>query len=119
MIGPGLPFGVPRRRDNPYARFAAREMTLNDFLAIDRTVLANERTLLAYARTALAMLAIGGSAIRFFDADWVVLVGVPFIVGGAAVMILGVARYRRTCQTLPHPQQATDPSEPSPTQGPH
>ncbi len=102
---------MPGRSDNPYARFSGRELTLNDLLAIDRTVLANERTLLSYARTALAMLAIGGSAIRFFEADWVVLVGVPFIVGGAAVMVLGAARYRRTRQILPRFQQTTPPAE--------
>jgi putative membrane protein len=87
-------------RTNPYARFAGRDLTLNDLLAIDRTVLANERTVLAYARTALAMLAVGGSAIKFFSEVWIQLLGVPFVGGAVLVMLLGWLRYRRTAATL-------------------
>ena len=89
----------PARR-NPYEQFRHRELTLNDHLAIDRTVLANERTILAYGRTALAMLIIGGSAIKFFESAWMLLVGVPFIVGSVVVMGWGCARYNRTSRFL-------------------
>jgi putative membrane protein len=92
-----MPRPAPR---NPYEQFRHRELTLNDHLAIDRTVLANERTILAYARTALAMLIIGGSAIKFFDSAWMLLVGVPFIIAGIAVMAWGWSRYRRTQRVL-------------------
>src|SRR4030095_4329956 len=44
--------------ENPYVRFRGHTLSLNDYLAIDRTVLANERTLLSYTRTALTMLVI-------------------------------------------------------------
>lgn len=80
---------------NPYEQFRGRDLTLNDRLAIDRTVLASERTLLAYGRTALAMLIIGGSAIKFFDSAWMVALGVPFLAGSAVVMGIGVHRHRR------------------------
>lgn len=82
-------------RPNPYARFAGRDLTLNDHLAIDRTVLANERTLLAYGRTALAMLIIGGSAIKFFQSGWMVALGIPFLIGAAAVSAAGLRSYAR------------------------
>lgn len=88
-------------RPSPYARFAGRDLTLNDQLAIDRTVLANERTALAYARTAMAMLALGISAIKFFDDRLIQAAGGVFVAGSAALMLLGWVRYRRTSRRLP------------------
>ncbi len=73
----------------PYVRFKKEELTLRDYLAADRTALANERTLLSYARTALGVALAGGSLIHFFTsmaadiAGWVLLVlaGVTFAWG--------------------------------------
>lgn len=87
-------------RPNPYTQFKGRQLTLNDHLAIDRTVLANERTILAYGRTALAMFIIGGSAIKFFSPLTGLLLGIPFIGGGIGVMLWGWMRYHRTRQYL-------------------
>jgi len=89
-----------RQPINPYAKFAQRDLSLNDHLAIDRTVLANERTLLAYGRTSLAMLIIGGSAIKFFDSITMAVIGVPFIIGGIVVILWGWMRYHRTQRFL-------------------
>lgn len=80
---------------NPYHRFSDKELSLNDYLAIDRTVLSNERTLLAYGRTSLAMLAVGGSCIKFFDSFWIGLIGVVFIAGALVTAVYGVSRFRR------------------------
>lgn len=91
---------MPRKNRNPYEQFKDRQLTLNDHLAIDRTVLSNERTLLAYGRTALAMVIIGGSAIKFFSSPWMILLGVPFLAGAAAVMVWGLISYRRTQRFL-------------------
>jgi putative membrane protein len=71
-------------------------LTLNDLLAIDRTILANERTLLAYGRTALAMVVIGGSCIKFFDPWWMEVIGVLFIIGGIVLAAFGLRHFRRT-----------------------
>ena len=79
---------------NPYERFRGQKLTLNDYLAIDRTELANERTLLAYGRTAIALLITGGSAMKFFDADWIVVTGAGFVVAAVVVMAIGWRRYR-------------------------
>ena len=85
---------------NPYAKFSNRSLTLNDYLAIDRTILSNERTLLAYGRTALAMVIIGGSALKFFDPGILTVVGWLFIAGGAITMLIGWRRYRHTDRLL-------------------
>ncbi len=81
--------------DNPYARFRGQTLTLNDYLAIDRTVLANERTLLSYTRTALTMLVIGGTCIKFFDSLWIEIVGLTFLLLALAVFLIGWRRYLR------------------------
>jgi len=78
-----------------YHRFRNRDLTLTDYLAIDRTVLANERTLLAYGRTALGMMVVGGTIIKFLDEWWLHGLGVGFIIAGLAVLGLGWRRYLR------------------------
>lgn len=85
---------------NPYARFSNRSLTLNDYLAIDRTILSNERTLLAYGRTALAQVIIGGSALKFFDSPILTLLGWAFLAGGVATMLIGWRRFRHTDRLL-------------------
>lgn len=85
---------------NPYAKFSNRSLTLNDYLAIDRTILSNERTLLAYGRTALAMVIIGGSALKFFDSAVLTVIGWLFLAGGVITMFIGWRRYRHTDRLL-------------------
>lgn len=83
-----------------YRRFEGSRLTLNDFLAIDRTILSNERSMLAYGRTALAIVALGGSCLKFFDERWVQTVGVIAIAGGVALAARGWWRYRLMKRTL-------------------
>lgn len=85
---------------NPYEKFRDRSLTLNDYLAIDRTILSNERTLLAYGRTALAQVIIGGSAIKFFDSGAMMLLGGAFLLGAVITMALGWRSYRHTDRLL-------------------
>ena len=79
---------------NPYERFRGENLGMTDYLAIDRTELANERTLLAYVRTAIALLITGGSAIKFFDAWWVGIAGAGFVFASFVVVLVGWWRYR-------------------------
>ena len=85
---------------NPYAKFSSASLTLNDYLAIDRTILSNERTLLAYGRTALAQVIIGGGAVKLFSSPLLTLIGGLFLAGGVATMLIGWHRYRHTDQLL-------------------
>lgn len=85
---------------NPYSRFKNHELTLNDYLAIDRTILSNERTLLSYVRAALSQLIIGASALKFFDSLALTILGWIFIVAAVATMIIGWFRYRHTDHLL-------------------
>lgn len=91
---------IPKRPFNPYARFRDRSLTLNDYLAIDRTILSNERTLLSYARTALAQVIIGGSLLMFFDSLALIVIGWLFLAIAIVIMAIGWRRYRHTDQLL-------------------
>ena len=82
--------------DHPYSRFSENELILRDFLAVDRTVLANERTFLAYTRTALTLFGVGASFLQFFGLLWIKLIGVLFIPVSVAVFLLGAVRFRKT-----------------------
>jgi putative membrane protein len=84
----------------PYSRFRGQRLTLNDYLAIDRTVLANERTFLAYGRTALALAVVGGTCLKFFDTIWIRAIGAGFILAGILVAARGWVRYIRTKRLL-------------------
>lgn len=68
---------------DPYSRFKKEELILRDYLAADRTTLANERTLLSYIRTSLALAAAGGSLIHF-------LTSLVADVGGGLLLALAV-----------------------------
>jgi putative membrane protein len=91
---------VPKASSNPYARFREQSLTLNDYLAIDRTVLSNERTFLAYGRTALAQIIIGGSAMKLFESVTIAIIGWLFLLGGVVTLFIGWYRYRHTSQLL-------------------
>jgi putative membrane protein len=70
-----------------------RELILRDWLAVDRTILANERTLLAYIRTALAGAIVGGSLLKFFDSAVAKWSGIMFLIAALFAAIIGTLRY--------------------------
>ncbi len=68
------------------------KLSLSDWLAIERTHLANERTFLAYFRTALALLAGGVTILRldaFRDVRWL---GYILMVLAPLVFLIGIWR---------------------------
>ncbi len=68
------------------------KLSLSDWLAIERTHLANERTFLAYFRTTLALLAGSVTILRldaFRDIRWL---GYILLVLAPIVLILGIWR---------------------------
>ncbi len=70
-------------------------MSKRDWLAIERTHLANERNMLAYLRSALVMFAtgIGLTHIEYFDQ--VKVLGIVFVIVAPLLIIWGTARYYR------------------------
>ena len=102
--------GMPWRS---YERGQDGDLTLRDYLAMDRTILANERTLLAYVRSALALAIVGGSAIKFFDSVGMEVLGAVFILLGIATMIVGVRRFSRINERIRAVIATTQPTAPA------
>lgn len=68
-------------------------MRIADYLAIDRTIMANERTLLAYVRSAVGLLIAGLALIRFFHQthfDIYQIAGFLALLVALSIMIYGI-----------------------------
>ena len=79
----------------PYDNFSAHEFILRDWLALDRTVLANERTFLAYGRTSLGLFLAGVTLIKVFKSDFAIGTGWVFVFAAIATFIYGFRRFRK------------------------
>lgn len=80
----------------PYDSFSAHEFILRDWLALDRTVLANERTLLAYGRTSLGLFLTGVTLIKVFKSNFAIGTGWAFVFAAIGIFIYGFRRFRKT-----------------------
>ncbi len=78
---------------DPYTRFKREELILRDYLAADRTALANERTLLSYIRTSVALAAAGGSLIHFLGSLVANIGGGLLLALAAGILGLGLQRF--------------------------
>jgi putative membrane protein len=66
-----------------------------DFLAIERTIMANERTFLAYCRTAFALIIAGLTFLEFIKTKTLMVVGMVFVPLGCCVFIFGIYRFMK------------------------
>ncbi len=83
-----------------YADIDHSKIILRDYLAIDRTILANQNTFLAYIRTALTLFVGGLTFIKFFDSRVVEYIGWAFIPIGVVTFFVGLIRYNRLRASL-------------------
>jgi putative membrane protein len=79
--------------DDPYIEFQREDMILRDWLALDRTVLANKRTFLAYARTAIALVVLGIAFVKLIGHQFFVYAGFSLIGVGVVVFAVGLREY--------------------------
>ena len=68
-------------------------ITLCDYLAAHRTLLANDRTWLGYVRTALAFFIAGVTFIKFFDSAFLSYIGLLFLPIGIFFLLSGLWKY--------------------------
>lgn len=76
------------------------QMILRDYLAVDRTLMANETSFMSYVRTALTLIAAGASLIKFFTEPTMQALGWAFIVVGGWLAIHGYNRFHKVDQIL-------------------
>jgi putative membrane protein len=82
------------RTEQQYDRFKQEELIVRDYLAADRTALANERTFLTYVRTALVLAAAGGSLIHFLDSLVWEALGALLLVVAMFTLAWGIYQFR-------------------------
>lgn len=70
-------------------------LTLRDYLAAHRTVLANDRTWLGNVRTSVTFFVAGVSFIQFFGSEIIQTVGWAFVPIGALNLIYGFVKYNQ------------------------
>jgi putative membrane protein len=77
-----------------------KDLVLREYLAIERTKLANETTLLAYIRTGLYFVVAGSTLGQLIDTQFWKVIGIPLIIIGVALVGIGVYRFRRTLDAI-------------------
>ncbi|MFZ1332323.1 MAG: DUF202 domain-containing protein [Flavobacteriales bacterium] len=86
----------------PYDRFDPEQLIMRDYLAIQRTNLANERTFLSYIRSSIGLLILGVSFIKFLDSLAVEIAGGLFIFLSILLFGIGLHQYRKRRKQIPH-----------------
>jgi putative membrane protein len=69
------------------------KLTLTDYLAVERTRLANERTSLAYFRTFIVILSSGLAILRLEALEAIRDLGIFFLIVAPVVLIVGLVRF--------------------------
>lgn len=85
------------------------KLTLKDYLAAHRTLLANDRTQLSYVRTSLTLFIAGVTFIRFFGSTIFTVIGWVFIPAGIIVFVIGIYKYhhvRYLIHSIKHDKKA-------------
>lgn len=77
-----------------------KDLVLREYLALERTKLANERTLLTYIRTGLYFLVAGSTLGQLMDTPFWDIADVPVIVIGLVICLIGAVRFIRVARTI-------------------
>lgn len=87
--------------DNLDRPFTTNEvLILRDYLALERTRLANERTLLTYLRSTLYLLITGVALVGLTPVKDLFWLGIFCLVMSAVTLIIGLVRFRSLKQRL-------------------
>lgn len=89
--------------EKPYESYMQdhKSLILRDYLAIDRTILANETSYLSYIRTSLTLIAVGATLLKFLSGEYSQVLGWMFIAIGGWLAMHGYRRYSRV-DTIMH-----------------
>jgi putative membrane protein len=82
-----------RPRHSAFDEYTYRRLILTDYLAIERTRLANERTILSYLRTGLGLTAGALTLLHFFDTPAARITAWLVLAFAALLLAFGFARY--------------------------
>lgn len=71
------------------------QIILRDYLALERTKLANERTLMSYVRASIYLVLAGIAFLRLQDFQGIKWLGIVTIIISVLVFFMGLVRYFR------------------------
>lgn len=77
-----------------------KDLVLREYLAIERTKLANERTLLTYVRTSLYFVVAGSTLGHLIDSEFWRLMDLPLIIIGGIIIAIGFFRFIMTRKAI-------------------
>jgi len=78
-----------------HSKYQKGELSLRDYLAAHRTILANDRTWLGNIRTSLAIFVAGISFVKFFNSVILFFIGWVFIPLGILTFLLGLWNHNK------------------------
>ena len=78
----------------------SQNMILRDYLALDRTTLANERTLFSYVRTFVGLMSAGVGMVAVLDFTWTTILGLIFIASSPIILAIGIIRFSQIKKKL-------------------
>jgi Predicted membrane protein len=82
-----------------------KDLVLREYLAIERTKLANERTLLTYIRTGLYFLVAGSTLGHLIETPFWNTMGLPLIIIGLIIAAFGGVRFLRVAREIRNSQK--------------
>ncbi|CEH34310.1 DUF202 domain-containing protein [Romboutsia lituseburensis] len=77
-----------------------KDMTLRDYLAIDRTILANERTHLSYTRTVVSFLVAALTLYKLLGGIEGIIVALVLIISAIYFLVRGRKTYKDVSENL-------------------
>jgi len=75
-------------------------MIMRDYLALDRTILANRRTLLSYLRTSIGLIAGGVEMVKLLTDAVTNIIGYAFIIASIPILIVGLIEFFKMRRAL-------------------
>jgi len=75
-------------------------MIIRDYLALDRTILANRRTLLSYVRTFIGLFGGGIGLVELLDNTVIMFVGYISMATSIPILIIGIIEYIKVKKSL-------------------
>ena len=75
-------------------------MIIRDYLALDRTILANRRTLLSYTRTFIGLFGGGIGLVKLLDKTIIVVIGYISMAISVPILIIGIIEYMKMKKSL-------------------
>jgi putative membrane protein len=109
-----MPRRRPRSRHSAFDEYTYRRLLLSDYLAIERTRLANERTVLSYLRTVLGLTAGALTLLHFFDTPATRVTAWLALAFAALLLAFGFARYLAVRRRVAGYARLHTPHEPVP-----